>query len=58
MSARSSSHDEFRHFYLTGWACRILRCDPASPPKACVLLVVSVVMMLVTFLSLSVLLVP
>lgn len=48
---RSPTHDQFRHFALTGWACRILRCDPASPPQACVLLVVSVIMILVTFFS-------
>ena len=51
MSTPSAAHEEFRHFRLTGWACKILRCDPASPPQACVLLVVSVVMMLVTILS-------
>lgn len=36
---------------LTGWACRIIDCDTASRPKACVLLILSVIMMIVSILA-------
>jgi hypothetical protein len=47
-------HGAIAHSRLTGWACTILRCDTASRPQACVLLILSVLMMLVTILALAV----
>ena len=45
------SHRELAEAPILGVACRILRCDLASRPKACVLLLASMGMMIVTLLA-------
>ena len=45
------AHDLLARSWATGWACKIIDCDTAGPPKACVLLLVSVLMMLVTIVA-------
>lgn len=44
-------HEAIAHSLLTGWACKIIVCNTAGRPKACVLLLVSVIMMLVTIVA-------
>lgn len=46
----TSLHAHMARSVAFGWACKIIDCDTASPPKACVLLILSVVMMIVTIL--------